>query len=396
MFIIKLTTNGMTIWGSKMGEKLKQGYFRVTPYNEPRPLSGDWYLVENDNNFSVVNDGISRGTYAGFSHGCGTVMSAFMTEYFVYESGAGQVKIMDKDYNNHMLITIPINEIYSVLCMNNFIFVAYLNNNVLTVSKYIIVGTKYDPFYEVIDTKTIDVSVATIRHSACVVKNETEGFLYQGESSGFYESVKIEIDGNDFNLSIVNNSIVSQLHPNMVLIANNDRFLYYKPLSYYSDCPNLLPGTGSQSSTNWTFSVYNSEDVLQYSYTISRTRAVARPQGAKVFLNQNDGSGYLVVFDCFNNSGGQPCGRIRLLSFGGGNITEIYSEDTETISLITGSIYQNACCPWKGIFPGFGYGQNQYISRKAEITLSSCSFATAQNFTNTSTPMRFGNTIKWL
>jgi hypothetical protein len=380
----------MTTWGSKMGEKLKQGYFRVAPYNELRPLSGDWYLLENDADFSVINDGVTRSTFSGFSRGCGTVMSVFMTEYFVYESGNGQVRIIDKDYNNHMLITLPINEVCSVLCMNNFIFVSCLNNNVLTVSKYIIVGTKYDPFYEVIDTKTIDVTAATTQYSACVLKTPTEGYLYQGEEAGVYESVKIEMDGSDFNLSIVNGSIASQIHPNMALVANNDRFLYYKPISYYADCPVKYMGT-----TNWSFNVYDAEDNLIQTYTIQRGNVVSRMQGAKVFLDQTDASGYLVVFDTFTSGG--AVGKVRVFSFGSGTITQLYEQNTEALNVITATTEQCGFWPWKGAFPGFGYGQNNFISRKALLDMVSCNLANASNFNNIGAPaLRFGNTIRWL
>lgn len=378
-----------------MTVKLKKGFFRVTPYNPYLPLEGDWFICENDATFSVMKDLTVAENFFGFSRGCGKINSVFNCDYFVFENGANQIKIIDNESNSFVVTTLPAVDLKSIVCMNDFIFAAYLDGNTLTVTQYIVAGTTEGPFVDVVKTKSINVTSGYTGVAASCIKSETEAFLYQGSSSNVYESVKMEVDGSDFELSLENDSIKNLIHPNMELRENNQSFLFYRPVAYYANCPNLIPGGTSPITVNWNFSVYNADDVLQYTYTIARTRVVARPNGAKVFLDQTDGSGYLVVFDSFNNSSNLPCGRFRVFSFGAGTITELYSQDTEQINVITGSITQNAFHPWKGVFSGFGYGQNQYISRKANLTLSGCTLANASNFTNTSTPMRFGNTIKW-
>lgn len=375
--------------------KLKKGFFRVTPYRPYVPLEGDWFIREDDATFSVMKNLDVAKNFFGFSHGCGKIKSVFNRDYFVFENGAGQVEIIDNELHSFAIITLPAVDLKSIVCMNNFIFAASLSGNTLTVTQYIVAGTEQTPFSDIVATKTINVASGYTGVAASCIKNDTDAYLYQGELSGTYESVKMEVDGSDFELSLESDSIKNLIHPNMELRANNESFLFYRPVAYYSNCPNLIPGTGGTTTTNWSFSVYDADDTLQYTYTVARTRAVARAQGAKVFLNQTDGSGYLLAFDCFNNGSNLPCGRIRLFSFGGGTITELYSQDTEQINVITGSTTQNAFHPWKGVFPGYGYGVNQYISRKANLTLSGCTLANASNFTNTSTPMRFGNTIKW-
>lgn len=380
-----------------MTVKLKQGFFKVFPYNPYIPLQGDWFIIEDDANFSVMHDQAVATTYSAFSHGCGKVRSVFNTEYFVFESGVGQVRVVDNDHIDTMIHTISASDLFSIVCMNDYIFEARLNGTTLTVSQYVIAGTKQQPFIDLVTSKTISVSAGYTGASACCVKNSTEAFVYQGKyTSSVGECVKLTVDGDDFELSLESDFIKNLIHADMVLEPNNQDFLYYKPVAYYSDCYAGYRGTGSGYTYTWTFSVYDTDDTLQYTYTIQRTNPVLTAQGAKVFLNQTDGSGYLVLFDAFNNGSNLPCGRFRVFSFGGGVATELYSQDTEQINVVAGASTQRGFYPWKGVFPGFGYGANQYISRKGLLTLSSCTLANAVNFTNTSTPMIFGNTIKWL
>ena len=285
MFITKLTTNGMTIWGSKMGEKLKQGYFKVNPFNPYVPLTELHYGYENDNVFQIRKQGgATVASYVAESGGMGKVLSAFNTEYFVFHNGATQIQCVSPTGTVKVLLNlIGVDDSILVTMDNNFVVVTFTGNT-YTVKSYVIVGTSQDFWAELINTETIDnppdsLSTSPSLHGCRA--NDTDLYVaIKAVTGGTFKTLKI-VTNNGFSpsasLSWVAGGITAMPLPVSGTLVRRIHRWFYTPLYEFYVIKN-----------DYTYSVYRKNGTSIWSGRIAG-------DVVDFVLDNETGNGYVVA-----------------------------------------------------------------------------------------------------
>ena len=392
-----------------MTKKLKQGFFKVAPFNKYVPLTGELYAVEKDNVFNIYKGNTVLATYSGASHGLGKVLSVFNTEYVVYEDGARNINCVDTNGTVTRLIS-GIAQERTVICYNNVICVITRVDYVITIKKYIIVGTIQSPFVEQLDgEETITVpyyndamTVAGYKWScmASVTEDAETYYIYDvfyrsgGDTEKYCVRVTFQAESL-YNLTLTHEVLNSNIQDNIhgTLMQANTGYYFRTPSEYYANIHAAI-GTG----TNNTIDVYDNTDTLLYSYTITGTTYGANYAGCvQVFFEPNAGGDAYVVMCSASTNIGSPQLTIRTYHLSAGTATLLNTYTSGAINVVSAHYQGSSFFQWVGQFCGYGFGSNGYSQYSANITSDGITASGANYVNTTSSPSyEFGNMIKMI
>ncbi len=269
-----------------MTMKLKNGYFRVAVLNPYVPLSGQYYGYEADNVFQIRKAGGNvAASYDGISGGMGKILSVFNTEYFIFHNGATQIKCIAPNGTVSTLLNFSADDLSLIVMDNNFL-VAMRQNDVITLTSYIIVGSAGDFFAQpVVSIKSqIPDGYTTAPHLCGCRANNTDVYVAQEQDTtaiGTYKTLKVITNNTQtptLSVSWVDGALEDMPIPsaqNMLSRVDSTRYFWTNAYKYYV----------TKNGTSYT--------LKRIDDTVIWTGVFANG-GANFYIDQNTGNGYIL------------------------------------------------------------------------------------------------------
>jgi hypothetical protein len=353
-----------------MTRKLKQGFFKVSPYNPYIPLRARYYGYEADNTFQIrKSGGTVVSSYYGISHGMGKVLSLFNKEFFLFHNGASQIMCVSPDDAVSTLLNITGVDDASIITMDKNFIVVTQSGSTITVKSYVIAGTSEDFWAELIETKTTTMPGSGTKTYGCKA-NATTCYACLSVVSGSFQSLKI-VGNNTFSPSVTLSWVSGTPQTltnkgNMLYKCAGNRYYWSNEYNYYVD----------KNSTAYT--LYDKNGTVIWTGTVPGN-------AANFYIDQETGNGYVLAGNIQDVQNKHIVG--NLYSLQNGNLTLVATAANANTGSQSGWYNSDNVMPLVDglIAPLYNSGY------KVTATTSSVSVTSATNTSNTT----FGTGVRF-